>query len=497
MLSPIKTFDKYATFPVVLIIYGLLGYWSFVQPEYLQFIQLPFAAMSLLALTAIVGFGSKIRFASYSTKSNLFSWLLTLWSGIFLFIFIAVVIQVVLSNFNPYVARMYISNESYWAAIQPLLQVNHGYYWGFFAALSCWAIGLSYVYYNKQGVPCAHRMAAPLISRYFRYRKWSIWAKAFGESHLYVVALTWFGLVALSVIVLLTSGMLSVAKVPTYFTIPIISMSFFSILFLFIASTYFAKNIKKLNRIKLDLSGVTLILFVFIISLLFLAGVTIKFILAHNPDILKLVECDCTLNKLKLFTELRMQTLGWGIWILTLPMMATFVARISKGRSVLEVALGIFSLAILCQVGAYFMGLENFINIISYIHQSPVQFVLGGILSVFLLGVFYTHQNSWLFSNGLMKNLSRKNKEGKDLYRVSEVSLYDGTKIRGLGGVSRRWAAMCLGLLLVHTVGGWQVVQIELGLFAFLLVGLYLFALIGFFIEWVEDGVFLKSLRSP
>lgn len=496
MRSPIKTFDRYATFPVVLMIYGLLGYWSFIQPDYLLFLQLPFALVSLMALGILIFYGRKIRFARQTTKPALFPWLLKLWAGIVGFIFIALIIQVVLSSFNPYVARMYISPESYWETLQPLFQANNWYYWGFFAAFICWVIGLSYVYYNKDGVPCAHRMAAPLIARYFRHKKWSIWAKAFGESHLHLVTLTWFGLVVLSVIVLLASALLGVFKIPTYFTIPIISMSFFSLLFMFFASAYFGKSIKKLNRVKLDLSGVTFLLVFFILVLLFLAGVTIKFILMHNPDILKLVECDCTLNKLKLFTEIRMETLGWGIWILTLPIMATFVTRISKGRSILEVTLGILSVAGTLQVLGYFFTFDEFIHFVSSVHQTPVQFLLGGGLAIFLLVIFYKHQNSWIFSNGLMKPLARKNEDGIDLYRVSEVSLYDGTKIRGLGGVSRKWAAMSLGLLLIHTIGGWQVLQVELALFAFVLVGLYIGALMGLLIEWAEDGVFSKSPRS-
>lgn len=471
------------------MIYGLIGYLSFIEPEYLnQYAYWPFAVMSLMAFSGLLLRGpTNIRFTSQLPQKSLMSWLLFLWLGLAGFIAIGNVIQITITNFNPYVARMYISNQSYWEAIHPLIKPDHIYYWGYMSALVCWAVALAYVYYHKKGVPCAHRIGAPLVSRLFKHRKWPIWAKAFGESHVYVVTMSWFALVLLCTVVLLASGMLTLTKTPTYFTIPIISMSCFSILFLYFASSVFAKTIRKLNRFKLDLSLVTLMLIIFILFVLFLASVAIKLILIHNPDILKLVECDCTLNKLKLFTESRMENLGWSIWLLTLPIMATFVVRISHGRTALEMILGIAGFAMLLQLFFHFMGSERLFNLINYIQQTHVQFFVGGALALFLFVVFFKHKTSWLFNNGLIKLMPRKSAEGEDIYLVSEVSLYDGTKIRGLGTVARKWAVMCLGTLLIHTIGGWQVLQVEITLFAVILVYLYLLALIGFWIEWMSD----------
>jgi len=86
-----------------------------------------------------------------------------------------------------------------------------------------------------------------------------------------------------------------------------------------------------------------------------------------------------------------------------------------------------------------------------------------------------------------MKELPRKNEEGNDLYKVSEVSLFDGTKIRGLGTLSRKWTVMCLGMLLIHTLGGWQMIQVELTLFAFIFMCLSFIAIIGFWLEWGKE----------
>ena len=470
------------------MIYGLIGYLSFIEPAYLnQYAYWPFAVISIIAFAGLLFIGPKMRFTSQLPQQNLLFWLLCLWLGLAGFVIISNVIQLTITNFNPYVARMYISNETYWEAVTPLIEPNNIYYWGYMSALVCWAVALSYVYYHKKGVPCAHRIAAPLVSHLFQNRKWSIWAKAFGESHVYVVTMAWFALVVLSAVVLLASGMFSLTKTPTYFTIPIISMSFFSFLFLYFASSVFAKTIRKLNRFKLDLSLVTSMLISCILLFLFLASMAIKLILAHNPDILKLVECDCTLNKLKLFTESRMENLGWSIWVLTLPVMATFIVRISHGRNPLEMILGVTGFAILLQALFYFIDNTWLFGLMDYMHQMPLQLSIGGALALFLFVVFFKHKNSWIFNNGLIKSLPRKNAEGEDIYPVSEVSLYDGSKIRGLGTVTRKWTVMCLGTLLIHTIGGWQVLQVEITLFAVLLVYLYLFALVGFWIEWMSD----------
>lgn len=483
-----KSINRFATFPVVVMIYGLIGYLSFIEPEYLnQYAYWPFAVISLVAFSALLLKGPKVRFSSHLPQKSVCSWLFILWIGLAGFIIIGNVVQLTITNFNPYVARMYISNQSYWEAITPLINPNNIYYWGYMSAIACWAVALSYVYYYKKGVPCAHRIGAPLVTRLFKHRKWAIWAKAFGESHIYVVTMAWFALVLLSAIVLLATGILNLNQTPTYFTIPIISMSFFSLLFLYFASSVFGKTIRKLNRLKLDLSMVTLFLIISILFILLLASLAIKLIIAHNPDILKLVECDCTLNKLKLFTESRMENLGWAIWILTLPLISTFVTRISHGRNALEVILGITGFAVLLQILFYIVGNERLLNLIDYIHQTPIQLAIGGGLTLFLLIMFFKHKNSWIFNNGLIKTLPRKNAEGKDVYRVSEVSLYDGTKIRGLGTVTRKWTVMCLGTLLIHTIGGWQVLQVEITLFAVILVYLYLLALVGFWIEYLGD----------
>lgn len=478
-------------------IYGLIGYLSFIEPEYLnQYAYWPFAVLSIIAFSALLLIGPRVRFTSQLPQKSLLSWLFLLWLGLLGFIVVSNIIQLTITNFNPYVARMYISNETYWEAITPLIEPSNIYYWGYMSALVCWAVALSYVYYYKKGVPCAHRIGAPLVSRLFKHRKWPIWAKAFGESHVYVVTMAWFALVLLSTVVLLASGMLGLTKTPTYFTIPIISMSCFSILFLYFASSVFAKTIRKLNRFKLDLSLVTFILIVCILLFLFIASMAIKLIIAHNPDILKLVECDCTLNKLKLFTESRMENLGWSVWILTLPVIATYVVRISHGRNALEVIFGIIGFAVLLQTLFYFVNITWLFSLMDYMHQTAVQFYLGGGLALFLFIVFLKHKNSWIFNNGLIKAMPRKDAEGKDLYKVSEVSLYDGTKIRGLGTVARKWTVMCLGTLLIHTIGGWQVLQVEMTLFAVILVYLYLLALVGFWVEWIADRSSIRSTQK-
>jgi hypothetical protein len=488
--------DKFITFPVVLLIYIGVGYLAFAHPDYIQFAYLPFSVVFMISAFFLLLLNPRLRFSSrfsspLSASSNyslgFLSWIGVLWSGLAVFMLMGQLIQIVLTNFNPYVAKLYISTESYWEAIKPLTQPNHWIYWGYFSALIFWSMSLSYVYYHQQGVPCLHRMAAAVFGEYLTYKKFSIWAKAFGESHVFLVIMTWFGLIMLSSMVLLTTGLLYLISLPSYFTIPIISMSFFSFFFLFFASSFFSKNSKKLNRLNLNFSVVTIILSVFIISLLTLAGKAIQLILNHSPGILKLVECDCTINILKMFIEDRMQNLGWAIWILSLPIMVTFVARISCGRNFWELVLGIFGFAILLQIAGYVYGQTAWFNLISHIHEPLVQLILGFILLIFLVGIFFKKRSSWLFSNGLMKELPRKNEEGIDVYKVSEVSLFDGTKIRGMGSLTRKWIVLCLGMLLIHTLGGWQVLQVELSLFAFILVCLSVFVIFGFWIEWGRE----------
>jgi hypothetical protein len=470
-----------------------VGYLCFIHPDLIRYIQPPFAIASLFSVLIFAWFGASIRFTDNKVKTrrhSLLSWWIILWAGLIGFIFIAEVVQIVITNFNPYVAKLYISNESYAEAVRPFTEYHHYAYWGYFAALICYGLGLSYVYYNKQGVPCSHRLAAPLVSQYFTYKKCSIWFKAFGESHVHLVFMTWFGMVMLSLLVLLATAFQTLINVPSFFKIPIISMSFFSLFFLFFVSSYFGKKIQRLNSLKLDLSMVTFIFILIIIAVLLVAGKVIELILAHSLDMIKMVECDCTISPLKLLTEFRMQNLAWAVWILTLPLMATFVARISGGRSVKEVVLGILSLAIFIQVIIYFYPVDVWFKTLDLIHDTAVQFILGTGLAVFMLLMFYKKQNSWIFNNGLMTYLPRKNDQGEDVYKVSELSFYDGTKVRGLAIVSRKWLVMCFGMLLVHTIGGWQVVQLELALFAAILVFLYFFALVGIWIEWKQDGVF-------
>lgn len=485
MHYPIKALERYATFPVVLMIYILVGCLALYRPDFVStYIQSFFCVSTLFGVLLFSWLGKRLRFGRKPPVFKGIYWCMMLWAGLMGFIFIAQLIQVVLSNFNPYVAALYISNEAYLEATLSLIQFDSLTYWGYFSALSCWVMGLSYVYYHQNGVPCAHRIAACLVERYFRHRKWAIWFKSFGEGHVYLAQMLWLGLATLCTVVLLSSGLLKLSGLPSYFTIPIISMSFFSVLFLIFGSRFFKKNIERLSRYQLSLSTITLVLIGFMIAVLFLASKGIQYILAHDPSLLKLVECDCTINILKLFIASRMQNLGWALWVLTLPMMATFVVRISLGRRLIEIILGIFSFALLIQIVGYFYNQTAWLNLLSSIQGPVPQIFLGLGLLFFLAIIFYKKQNSWIFSNGLMPGLPRKSETGESIYPVSEISLFHGTKIKGLGMVTRKWIIMCLGLLVAHTVGGWQVIQIELTVMSVILVFLYFFALIGMWIEW-------------
>lgn len=490
MQLPIKKLDRWITFPVVLFIYVFVGYLSFSYPGKILSIQLPFSLVSIFSIIFILmlSFRKKISFASNLSIFSGFRWLFFLYLGLSGFLIANLLIQGVLTNFNPYVAKLYISNDAYWEAVRPIMQPTNWVYWGYFSALVILGGGLSYVHYYKQSVPCLHRIAGALFDRVLTHRKPSIWAKSFGEGHVYLVNLTWFGLVLISAVVLLASGLLSLINLPSYFTLPIISMSFFSLIFLLFASTFLVKKLKKLNKKHIDLAIITLLFCVLLIGILLLAGKAIQLVLMHQPDILKAVECDCTINKLKLFIQDRMQVLGWSIWILNLPLIATFVSRISANRTLLQLIAAIIGYAILLQLGVYFYSAVNHFDLYlyDYLHRPVVELLFGAGLLIFLFFIFFRKRTTWIMSNGFMKELPRKDEEGADIYKVSEISFFDGTKIKGLGMLTRKWMLMCMGLLLVHTLGGWQVIQVELGVFAFILCAIYFFALVGLLIEFLD-----------
>lgn len=495
MRAPIKY--RFISAPLYLIIFFLCGYWALFQPKmgtaWLFFSNAYLYLFILFILLFAPFYKIKLSHPELTNqyKSKPFPiWWLQCFSVAILLLILQLSIQFTIVSFGPYASQIHISPEHYWQYI-----THHYHFWDLKSILSgssfgvsvwamiiLWSVALSYVTYYKKSVPCTPRIVASILKG-----RPAIWAKAFCENNIHLSSLSFVSLMLLSAIILIASGLMEYLKLPSYFTISMITISFFSLIILWTLSKSFKELLRQCARFHFTFAHLVLVLALISIPLLTISSFLISKLLHLYPGLLSKVQCDCMPRFLLTFLDDRMEGLFIGCWLVSIPIASSLISRLSYGRTILEMLLGLFMIpvvlfmadGVLAHFTTFSFGFVNgdaLLKVITAVVETPLyQMVVGLFLLATLITLLWGRNTSWIFNNGFMK-------QPLD-YKTGEISLFQGTKIRGISFTARKFILVAFMLIFVNTVGGWVFMEVEVLMLVPIILYMFYFGLIGFITE--------------
>ncbi|MBS0286315.1 MAG: BCCT family transporter [Proteobacteria bacterium] len=359
--------------------------------------------------------------------------------------------------------------------------------WGIFpwGVYGFWALILAYIVYIKKGQPYFYQLARNLFSKRF-----DPMIKAYVEGTVNGTTMMAIALVACA-IALLFSYAFEARHGVDHFKVPAMTYMILSFFMLFI-------SIKKGQRLFkfITVKSKSYVLFfafmIIILSVLFMiSSYANVWLMKAHAELVRLQCVECRNYFKKIPEEVRFAAIYWGWCMIWVPLAGSYLAQISKGRTIREFVIGLFLLPAILLVIKFHWGLAPFEAILSHVAMwdSTIKYLgLASVAGILFVLVIKHFKDSTLFSSGYLLPDSAKS---------NRLWLQDASKVKGISKIAQKIALLMMGTLFVHTISGWYGVQVEVLAMGILVLNA---AYAGFHlmnIRFLKDRVWLGNRNIP
>lgn len=327
--------------------------------------------------------------------------------------------------------------------------------WGIFpwSIYTLWGLVLAYYTYVKKGVPLYYQLCELSCPRWMQPP-----IKTFVEATSFTS--TWFAFAFVVVaIILLCSYAVKLLFGFDHLLIPMITISMFCFASPLFSLHWGRKLFKKLAAKKMSLFGLYLIVLIILLPLVLIAGFGNSYLASIRPELLAKFDCASCYDFFNLVPVAdRFAAMYWGWWILWCPFWGSYVAKISEGRTMRELILGMFSVPLLILACVRLWGTGWMFTFYNWAHQPEILPIfllsLAALCLWFLFILTSQHRFTSFFVSGVMPVSTE--------FRKNRLWLKDAPKIYGMSKFGSRIAVLILTLIIMHAIGGWYIVQIQL-----------------------------------
>lgn len=371
---------------------------------------------------------------------------------------------------GPDFAKNTLNTTFAWRVTQDYWMHQWGIFpWGIYAL---WGISLAFFTYNQKGVPFHHRHAAVF------------WEGALGG---YVKLMTELIVIGATVLVLLLTiassfillyqGARIYFNFPDYFQTIFPDIVLFLIFFVVIFWSIGKKTLRKWGRRHITMASLLCISLFVVMAYLTVASFFGDWVKSNLPFPLPFQTCKCVENFEKAGPDIRFALFQWSWWLLFAPLMGSWIARISIGRTIREVVLAMMFVPLCIYI--YLMSGASFA--LPNLHQPWIYLLMGVVTFAICLKLFQGRRTSELLAAGFMPV--------PDSIPMGTTSLKQGTKIHGLSHFGQRIILGPLGVVLLHITGGWLLIQYPIVILGpFILIKTCFCMLGALFYQLFKDG---------
>lgn len=452
----------------------IVGWLSFMQPGWLLDLSMLIGACGYAFLLVVVTPLGSLRLGERSHSLSLTKWLGKL-----------LLAQLILSIITlACIVAYFTKGPEYTISTVNLLDVKEfiteymPWQWGPFpwSVMGIWGIIIAYITYVQKGEPYLYQAGRHLYSKRFEpMLKTYIESTAVGANMLLVALLV-------CAVTLLFTYAIDFHFDRFHFKMPIITVIVLSFLGPLASLSVGRKWLRKLcGGRAVTLNRMLLVIIGLLVPMMILAAFAGIVIVQHRPDMAPALLCkECGNYFANVPAEVRLAALYWGWWFLWTPLAGSYLAKISKGRTLREFILGLY--AVPCLLWALWTYFAHYPVVLPVLHL-PTEWVpqimlaLGFVALIAMLATFYGNQDTNVFLSGFMR-------PSKDCH-TSRLWLKDASKATGIQLLTGKLLMAMMGTLFLHTTAGWYGIQLQVAAMgALVLNAVYLGFNLGLYQLW-------------
>lgn len=440
---------KYIKALIATLGFIIVGWLSFMRPDWLILMGIPIGACSYLLFVLVFTSVGSLNLGDPSNKISLGKWFVKLCLGqcSLLIMTLAAAVAFFAAGPNYSLSTVELSD------LQQVLSDYSPWQWGPYpwGVIGIWGLGVAYVTYVKEGQPYLYQLGEQIFSK-----KFEPVFKTYIESTTAGATMLLLSLM-ITVLVLLFTYIVDFHFQVFHFAMPIIAVILLSFLgplsSLSIGRKIFRKVAGGRNA---TLNRVMLLMTVLTVPVMIGAAFAGVALLKHRPDMQLALMCkDCGNYFSNVPVESRLAALYWGWWLLWTPLAGSYVAKISKGRTIRELILGIYAVPLLLVI--LWVFLTYFPSNLTANQLTPHwNSLLLGVLAVttmvVMLFTFKGIKDTGVLLSGFMKPTTDK---------ANRLWLKDASKEVGINLFSPKLMMSVLGTLFLHTTAGWFGIQLQ------------------------------------
>lgn len=442
---------------ISLIFLGILTWIAFKNPDWLLYYGLLTCLPGyLLLLVCLTPIGS-ICLGDASQRVSCFKWWGELLKGHCVLILFTFVVFVGFFGGSP----TFMKPMNFVAALEEVQRYTH-WEWGIFpwGIYGLWAIGIAYMVYVKKAPPYLYSLARGLFPKSLEPM-----AKTMVEGVQFSATALVIAIVVVAITLTFSYGFEKYYRV-SHFTLAPITMSFFSIFVIFFSLKSTRFGIRHRSH-WLSMAHLVSFCIILLTGILIIAAFANQWFVTRYIQLVEQSTCHrCGTYFENVLPSMRFAGLYWGWWMIWTPLAGSYLAYISKGRTVRAFIIGLFSFPLMFWLFGKII-LVSFSSQASYSFSSlPIiygcliiaPFIAWWVLARMLKKVYHSD----FFQSGYMPLEA-------DFPR-SRLSLEEGTKSVGIGRYSIRVLMLIFGTLIFQTIAGWYGLQIQVMPIAFFVI---------------------------
>ncbi len=343
--------------------------------------------------------------------------------------------------------------------VQSLLKHQYLTRWGIFpwSLFGMWGLMIAYIAYTKKAYPLVGNIARLSFANIFELA-----IKNFSEYIIFIVSLLCFLLSLVAAILLLSYSVDILLGLHTHLFIHFTTLIILSLLpgiwLLLGKNPSFLNMTKNLNVTQ----WLYFLIGAMVCVLVFCAGLG-EWCLAYFVRKAIALQSNCDQYFQHISTQTKIVSVFWGWFLLWVPLAGSFIAKVSAGRTMSEVVIGVLSVPIIFLI--LYMGLMSqfeLSDVLYYFNYSYyavyfkcITYVICSILTLFIIfSMIRGARNNLFFYAGFMP-LPNPPKR-------STIDLRWAPKLWGLQKLFNSFAIGVVFIILAHTLGGWFIMSCQL-----------------------------------
>lgn len=358
-------------------------------------------------------------------------------------------------------------------------------HWGIFpwGVYGVWGLIIAYVAYIKKGSPNLYQTG------HFLSVKLQAMFKTFVETTCYVSTLTVITMSAAIIVLLIAYAIYSQLQLH-HFLVPVASVCIMSMMVSFFMFSLGRRIFKIFARRRLGINRVIILFVIIMLPLLLLLSILNGFIVTAIPELYEQSKCRACGSIFNIVPVAdRFASLYWGWFMIWAPLAGSYLATISKGRTIREYALGVLFVPIILFISFQMVSEKEIKMILAFLNNKeymPFLYIaLALVCSWALLAMTRRCFDNKLLISGYFPISA--------LFKRDRIKVNNVSKVIGISKFGNTLVIAMIMIIVMHTIAGWYMIQFQIAAIATITISALYFAIDFLLLQFFADKFWIGN----